>query len=190
MDKKKLIGTIVGVIAFAALIAGATYAWLSNNLTVTNGVYNLKASNFVINYTNGTAITNVPILATATASNAASLTVKAGLATGSTPGTLTIYLNTQTGTGNTDTELLGGPIKYSWCKGTKGTCATNEFASHTKTLASADTPQVAVVTGEAITSTTQTNYTIYFWLDGAAVGDNQLGKTYKGYISASAEQTE
>ena len=185
MDKKKLIGTIVGVIAFAALIAGATYAWLSNNLTVTNGVYNLKASNFVINYTNGTAITNVPILATGSASDAASLTVKAGLATGSTPGTLTIYLNTVTA--STASELLGGPIKYSWCK---GTCSGTAFADHTKTLASADTPQVAVITNEALTTTTQNTYNIYFWLDGAAVGDSQLGKTYTGYISASATQTE
>ena len=188
MDKKKLIGTIVGVIAFAALIAGATYAWLSNNLTVTNGVYNLKASNFVINYTNGTAITNVPILATATASTAKVVTVKAGLATGSTPGKLTIYLNTQTGTGNTDTELLDGPIKYSWCKGTS--CSGTDFADHTKTLASADTPQVAVITNEALTTTTQNTYNIYFWLDGAKVGDSQLGKKYTGYISASATQTE
>lgn len=185
MDKKKLIGTIVGVVAFAALIAGATYAWLSNNLTVTNGVYNLKASNFVINYTNGTAITNVPILATATASTAKVVTVKAGLATGSTPGTLTIYLNTDTA--NTATELLGGPIKYSWCK---GTCSGTAFADHTKTLASTDTPQVAVITNEALTTTTQNTYNIYFWLDGAEVGDSQLGKKYTGYISASAEQTE
>ena len=29
MNKKKLIGTIIGVVAFAALIAGATYAWLT-----------------------------------------------------------------------------------------------------------------------------------------------------------------
>lgn len=187
MDKKKLIGTIVGVVAFAALIAGATYAWLSNNLTVTNGVYNLKASNFVINYTNGTAITNVPILATATASTAGVVTVKAGLAAGSTPGKLTIYLNTQTGTGNTDTELLDGPIKYSWCR---GTCSGTTFADNTKTLASTDTPQVAVITNEALTTTTQNTYNIYFWLDGAEVGDSQLGKKYTGYISASAEQTE
>ena len=181
MDKKKLIGTIVGVIAFAALIAGATYAWLTNNLTVTNGVYNLKASNFVINYTNGTDITNVPILSSATASTAKSLNVKAGLATGSTPGTLTIYLNTT----SVDTELLNGPIKYSWCK---GTCGTNDFANHTQTLAASG--QIAIITNEALTSTTQNTYNIYFWLDGAAVGDSQLGKSYSGYISASAQQTE
>lgn len=185
MDKKKLIGTIVGVIAFAALIAGATYAWLSNNLTVTNGVYNLKASNFVINYTNGTAITNVPILSSATEGTAASLTVRAGLATGSTQGTLTVYLNTVSG--STSSDLLGGPIKYSWCKGTS--CQGTDFATHTKTLGSSDVPQVAVLT-EELTSTTQNTYKIFFWLDGAEVGDNQLDKTYTGYISASAVQTE
>ena len=58
MDKKKLIGTIVGVIMFALLIAGATYAWLTLNVTVTNGTYNTKTKNFVINYVGGQSIKN------------------------------------------------------------------------------------------------------------------------------------
>lgn len=40
MDKKKLIGTIIGVTMFAALIAGATFAWLTFSATITNGSYN------------------------------------------------------------------------------------------------------------------------------------------------------
>ena len=33
MDKRKLIGTIIGVTMFALLIVGATYAWLSFTAT-------------------------------------------------------------------------------------------------------------------------------------------------------------
>ena len=42
MDRKKLIGTIIGVIFFVALIAGATFAWLTFNANVTNGNYNVS----------------------------------------------------------------------------------------------------------------------------------------------------
>ena len=183
MDKKKMIGTIIGVVAFAALIAGATYAWLSNSLGVTNGVYNLKTMNFVINYTNGTAINNtVPILSSATTGTASKLTVKAGLKTGSTPGKITIYLNS-----TVDSQLLDGPIKYSYCV---DTCDGTEFTTNTKTLATADTPKVAIVSNEVLDSTTQKVFDIYFWLDGAKIGDSQLGKTFTGYISAEAQQTE
>lgn len=55
MDNKKLIGTILGVVAFVALIAGATFAWLSVTATVNNQfVGNTK--NFIINYGKGTDI--------------------------------------------------------------------------------------------------------------------------------------
>ncbi len=60
MDKKKLIGTIIGVAMFAALIAGATFAFLSFNATVTTATYNGKTMNFIVDYTKGTAITYIP----------------------------------------------------------------------------------------------------------------------------------
>ena len=60
MDKKKLIGTIIGVAMFAALIAGATFAFLSFTATVTNSTYNGTSMNFLVDYTKGTAITGLP----------------------------------------------------------------------------------------------------------------------------------
>ena len=76
MDKKKLIGTIIGVIAFAALIAGATYAWFSFALNVTTGSYSANTQNFIVTYTKGTNITSAPpVLSTPTASGASSLVV-------------------------------------------------------------------------------------------------------------------
>ena len=76
MNKQKLIGTIIGVIFFVALIAGATFAWLTFNATVTNGAYNGTTQNFVINYTKGKDIDSVPPkLSSGTASTAKSLVV-------------------------------------------------------------------------------------------------------------------
>ena len=48
MERKKLIGTIIGVTMFALLIVGATYAWLSATINVNNGTYQLSTRNFII----------------------------------------------------------------------------------------------------------------------------------------------
>lgn len=56
MDKKKLIGLIIGIILFAALIVGATFAWLTYAINVTNGNYNVETSCFDVNYENGADI--------------------------------------------------------------------------------------------------------------------------------------
>ena len=59
MNTKKLIGTIIGVIAFAAIIAGATYAWLTTSATVTNdGIRNGYARNFTFQYAGSTLVSN------------------------------------------------------------------------------------------------------------------------------------
>ena len=57
MNKKKMLGAIIGIIAFIALVAGATYAWITNGLGVSNGIYNVATKNFVINFTKG----NIPL---------------------------------------------------------------------------------------------------------------------------------
>ncbi len=48
--KRKIIGSIIGVIAFAALIVGATYAWLIKDLVVSNANYVASTGCFDINY--------------------------------------------------------------------------------------------------------------------------------------------
>ena len=60
MDKKKLIGTIIGVTLFAALIAGATFAFLSFTANVTNSIYGVNTMNFLVDYTQGTHINGLP----------------------------------------------------------------------------------------------------------------------------------
>ena len=61
MDNKKLIGTVLGVVAFIALIAGATFAWLTINANVTNASVNGTSRNFLITYTGSAQIGgNIP----------------------------------------------------------------------------------------------------------------------------------
>lgn len=187
MEKKKLIGTIIGVIAFAALIAGATYAWLTFSLGVNNGNYNLGTMNFNVDYQQGTAITSLPTLTSGDPSTAGSLTVRAKKASNSAPGDLTIYLNTDLN--STSSALLAsGAINYAVCV---GTCSSFDSITTKGTLTSSTPAKLAILTGSPLT-TDYTNYNVYFWLDGALVTNELVSgnASYTGWISAEATQVD
>ena len=126
MDRKKLIGTIIGVIFFVALIAGATFAWLTFNANVTNGNYNVRTGNFLVDYQGDTELTDIKTLSNVTAANVATsgatkVTVKAAKKTAdSANGTLTVKLTT-TSTGDTALDLSSGVLKYCLCS-TSSSC--------------------------------------------------------------------
>ena len=212
MDKKKLIGTIIGVIAFAALIAGATYAWLSSTATVNNRVFNnATTKNFTFTYagsaevsgfiplalTNSTPakITNNASAASTAGDGWAAVTASKG---DNTPkaGVFRIKLNIVTNTFATDSIL------YTVCKGscpaaalitavsgTTATCNTNA-----NVVACGVVPHGSVSTINLYDDTSTFNvdgtasatYNIYFWLNGATF--NESGVSFKGYISAEASQ--
>lgn len=196
MDKKKLIGTIVGVIMFAILIAGATYAWLTLAADVTNGTYNTGSRNFVIDYTKGTDVTALPILNVASAadvstSGASSLTVTAKLnSTNSTKGDLSLTLVTTTDAGNLATS---GVIKYavSINGGTPTEPQTVTSANQTLVLSGTSTKTLLLTTttDENSNEVVEANsLTVYLWLDAETL--TSTGQTYAGYIKASAIQRE
>lgn len=191
MDKKKLIGTIIGVAMFAALIAGATFAWLTFSATVTNGTYNTGSKNFVINYSGGTALSEMPMLTVSGASAVASsgakvITLSAGLASGSAPGNLTITLNTTSTGADSNGHISVLPaLRYSVAIGTGTPSAPQTISSNTQAL---------ILSGSSttykISSTTATTIKVYFWLEASDITENMLGASYSGYISATATQTE
>ena len=177
MDKKKLIGTIIGVIAFAALIAGATYAWLTQNVATVNGTYNLGTMNFSVTYVKGTNVTNVPALSAPTTSTASNLNVKANKVAGSAPGNLTIYLNTSSMT------LTAGALNYAVCV---GTCSSTDLTAVANKGTVSETGKLAILSNTPLTADA-TTYNVYLWLDPSKVSG---GETYSGFISAEATQTD
>ena len=177
MSNKKLIGTIIGVIAFAVLISGATFAWLTYSVNVTGGTYNGASTNFVVNYTKGTDISDVPILTSPTVSTARSLVVSANKTSTSVDGTLSIKLTTT----SSDILTTSGAIKYKACQ---GECA--DLTSNVGTVTASGT--VEIFSGALQSSAT--SYYVYFWLDAATFSNDHVGKTYSGYISAEAQQKQ
>ena len=194
MDKRKLIGTIIGVTLFAILIVGATFAWLTFSINVDeNSTTTGSSMNFSVTYLRGNDIESMQILATATPATVTSITsINANKVAGSAPGTLYLYLNTNE-TESDDVLSTSGAINYAVCI---GTCTTFDTAASTGTITSES--QKILYEGELPAEVT--TYNIYFWLDGNSITNAHLRipddtvdggyrtARYSGYISAEAKQ--
>lgn len=180
MDKRKLAGAIIGVIAFVALIAGATFAWLTRNVNVTNNAFTGNTLNFIVDYTKGENISNLKEFTSPTPSTSGltKITVKAGKGDSNLPGKLTITLNT---TSTSNAIITDGYIKYGYCI---GTCSSFAGTGTVNT-----TSPINIITNTALQDSV-TDYNIYFWYDGNMNSKTYEGLNYKGNITASASQTE
>lgn len=175
-NKKKLWGTILGVVAFIALVAGVTYAWFTwaSDNTIING----QSGCFNIVYEKGTDVSGT-LTPSATYEGGVNATVKINISDAcNITGQATISLNTDA---STNLELSAGAVKYAVYQG------SDEIA--TGTIDQTGDKDLATVTlTQATTATTE--YTVYVWIDGALSDNSYVGKTYSGYIHASATQTE
>ena len=182
MDKKKLIGTIIGVAMFAALIAGATFAYLSFTATVTNTIGTANTIQFIVDYTQGTDVTNLPMLqnSAATPSNTPHLVVKAKKNAKSADGKVTIYLNSLASSSD---FVSASAVKAYACKG-----ACTSFTSGN--IKTATSNKITLYTDSEKLTSSDTSYYVYFWLDAEKITNQHLDKKYEGYISASATQVE
>lgn len=215
MENKKIIGLIIGILLFGALIAGATFAWFTTNVRILNGNFvNAKTTNFIVNYTKGTAISAVPILdtgssdslaeanfATGTSGAGGKIVVKAKRNTNDADGNLDIYLHTtESADTTTITTAQGGTylLRYAVCAGTAactltGTAATTVTSATTGLIAKGSittTGAQKLVTVDGI-ATSDVTYNIYLWIDQEffyTYTDIFAGKSYSGYVYAEATQ--
>lgn len=224
MDKKKLIGTIIGVVAFAAIIAGATYAWLEISANVSNVYLNGTAKNFTFQYSGSNEVSNLKQIASGSATTAnitsqtnagtagdgwAAITASKG-ANSAAAGTFRIKFQVSAN------DFYTNSIIYVVCK---GTCPTSELATVTHTTATRPVATASCTTGtgnnaivacgtlgygqgtvgSAVTlyddtttfntdSTASATYNIYFWIDSGTLHNNDMGKSFNGYIFAEAAQ--
>lgn len=211
MDKKKLLGTIIGVIMFALLIVGATYAWLTISANVTNGNYTVKTKNFIINYVGGTEITDTVQTSNATTANITSATAANELTTDgwlavsasktaasakASDFTIKLHVNSST--------LTTKALTYAVCKGACptgvalatvsngiATCATGVVACDTIAANQSNKDVVLYTDTETFNVdgvVSETTYNVYVWLDAGTIVANDIGKSFSGYIHASATQ--
>lgn len=212
MDKRKLIGTIIGVTMFAALIAGATFAWLTFNASVTNGTYDATAENFIITYSGGTNITSMlDVVNAPTVSNVTKkIRVSAHRANNTSTGTLYLKLTTS----STGTLTTGSVVRYAVCSGTSSAsgCTGNLADGQTGVLATGSVNRTGAI-GKNVSndstcntsdcyiyktttiSTSATYYYIYLWIDAATFShdpehpeNSHLNQSFSAYVHAKAVQ--
>lgn len=208
MDKKKFIGTIVGVIFFVALIAGATFAWLTFNASVTNGNYAGSTLNFTYNYTTGTDVTKINILTATPARNAITAGTGYVALTASKPAGSAKASKFDLILKKTTNEIgASNVVKYAVCKSATATDCNN--SASTAIPSATNTTWVALgtistgTTDQTLYSDTSSfaaegaataNYYVYFWINGDAIitgNQNQVvGKSFAGYIYATSQQTD
>lgn len=179
MDKRKLIGTIIGVTMFAVLIVGATYAWLSFTANVTNATANGTTLKYTVNYVKGNNISELPILVTPTTSSAAHVVLTAQKPTGSIADNIKIHLTTT----SSNTLTTSGAVKYVICQ---GSCNANFTGNTIESVTAKSTKEI--YTGTLQDNNTVT-YNVYFWIDAATVTNSHLGQEYKGYLHADSTQS-
>ncbi len=176
MNNKKVWGTILGVAAFIALVAGVTYAWFtwSSNNTIINGTTGC----FNIVYDKGTDVTGT-LIPSADYTGGINAKVKINISEDcDITGTGTLYLNTQDAT----TVPLTGAVKYEVYQGSTRLDGGTITAKGDKAILS------NFELSKAATATTE--YTVYVWIDGDLANNDYAGTSYVGYIHASATQTE
>lgn len=182
MKKAKLIGSIIGIILFVALIAGFTYAWIawqSSNINI-SGKSDCFDIDYGISQQIGSASEKLSLSMTDDYTDGLSAKVTLSLKSecANIPGTVTLYLNTTNVgiTSGTSIDILNGALKYT-------------VVSDNNVLASGvinTSDKLALVDNIDVSSTTPITYTVYVWIDGSIADNSYANLTYNGYISAEA----
>ena len=202
--KKQRTLIILGVAVFILIGSGLTYAaltWATSNpinIGLTSGC-------FEINYTPGGAINNanVEVMDESTLISNNKFTITEGIAltyanigiksTCSIEGYGSLYLNVTNLSSAFSTGGSKGSLKYA--------ILNNTSSSTTLTVAGLSGQSFDIVKKGAITATgtteilkkqlsnsTQNKYLIVFYIDGSLIGNDVIGSTFAGNISADAHQ--
>lgn len=189
MDTKKTIGAVVGVIAFIALIAGATFAWFTASAAVTNATYNGTVCSYSLTVTGGNINTSLP-LASSTASSAyhyskthatigaqgVMSTVTAKLASACSASSAGVAEIRATISAGASTNC---PLSYAVFSGATTDFSGAPLAKGTITSASAKT-----LTTTSTLKTTDQTYKIWLYLDGDVITNSAcMNLAYKGNIT-------
>ena len=214
MNTRKLIGAIIGVTAFAALVAGATFAWLSATTVINNTVFNGTSKNFIISYSGSSAVSGFKQIQSGSATTAAiTSAASAGIANdGWAAVTASKTANDAPASSfrvklaiSTNT-FASNAITWAICKGScptgralatvsNGSAACGSGVTNCGTIPAGSKTEV-ILYNDTTTFNTDANasatYNVYFWLDSSTVSDADAAASasFSGYIHADATQSD
>ena len=211
MNTEKLIGTIIGVIAFVALIAGATFAWLTATTVINNTVYTGTSKNFIINYNGSANISGFKEITSGSATTAAiTSAASAEVADDAWAAVTASKTNNDAPASSfkiklavTENTLATNAIAWAICKGDCPTNVSLAAISGGSAICGVGVTNCGTITGGSLTevllyddivtfntdnAVSETTYNVYFWLDSGTLSNNDMGASFDGYIYAEATQ--
>ena len=202
--KKQKILIILGVSLFILIGSGLTYAGLmwatSNPINI-----GLTSGCFEINYTPGGAINNanVEVMDESTLINGSKFTITDGIAltyanigiksTCTIEGYGSLYLNVTNLSNAFSTGSSKGSLKYAILNNTSSvstpsvTNLKGQSFDIVKTGTITSTGTVNIL-NKKLSNTVQNKYLIVFYIDGSKIGNDVIGASFAGNISADAHQ--
>lgn len=178
--KRQLIYTICAFLLLAIAVVGSTYAFFTAT-TGENSNVTAEASKFEVIYSGGTEI-NGPIDLSTDRTGGVNTTVHIKVGQGSAHALAYLYFNIEQMTDNLSVSnvkwevsgLKGGKEVYT----NSGTFLGYNDTSNNK---------IPIVENYRLTEE-QTDFTLYIWIDGPNTGNEILGASLSGYISANTER--
>ena len=203
--KKQKILIILGVAVFILIGSGLTYAaltWATNPINI-----GLTSGCFEINYTPGGAINNanVEVMNESTLISNNKFTITEGIAltyanigiksTCSIEGYGSLYLNVTSLSSAFTTGSSKGSLKYAILNNTSSSTTLTvaglkgQSFDIVKTGTITSTGTVNILTKQ-LSNTSQYKYLIVFYIDDSKIGNDVIGASFAGNISADAHQGE
>ena len=201
--KKQKILIVLGVSLFILIGSGITYAaltWATNPINI-----GLTSGCFEINYTPGGAINNanVEVMNESTLISNNKFTITDGIAltyanigiksTCTIEGYGSLYLNVTSLSSAFTTGSSKGSLKYAILNNTSSSTTLTvaglkgQSFDIVKTGTITSTGTVNILTKQ-LSNTSQNKYLIVFYIDGSKIGNDVIGASFAGNISADAHQ--
>ena len=201
--KKQKILIVLGVTLFILIGTGITYAaltWATNPINI-----GLTSGCFEINYTPGGAINNanVEVMDESALINGSKFTITEGIAltyanigiksTCSIEGYGSLYLNVTNLSNAFSTGSSKGSLKYAILNNTSSVSTPSVSSLKGQsfdivkkgTITSTGTINIL---NKQLSNTSQNKYLIVFYIDGSLIGNDVVGASFAGNISADAHQ--
>ena len=179
---KKYMGYSVAAVFLLLLItAGGTYAFLSTSAnTLNNSIFSNTARLNVV-YNSGDEI-NEALSVAASKDDGYNTTVSIRLGQGSARGKSNLYLYIEEITENIAIPGFKWEV-YGYKNSTLVYSNNGNFDGYDDTTNN----RIPIVT-DYLLSEDNTEFTVYFWIDGSLTGNEIMGGSFRGYIGATSEQ--
>lgn len=178
--KKKIFISILIVTLIVFLVAGGTYSYLKA-VFITDNITD-KTANFSINYVNGKNIEG-PLTISNDRSGGLNTTVKIKLNNSDVSTKINMYLNVTKITPSLATDAFHWEVV-----GVRNSETVYEKAGNFNGITSTS-PSNRILLAESFPiTTTDTDFTVYFWIDAASVNNSVLGAEFSANISAESNK--